>query len=999
MKLLKSIFLLASLTVFTSVSQAADPIGVLDSADCNQITGWTCDADHFATSLSVHLYVDGAYVTQFVANGSRPDVASQCGGTTAHGFSIPTPNSIKTGSPRLLYPYAINIGTGTGNPLLTSAPRTITCAPALPIGTLRVGSDSAVPGNTVTIPITFSMSTPTVTGMEFSLTLPAGITTVSVAAGPTAIAAGKIITSTVNGSVWNFIVYGSNSHVIGSGDIAFLTLRLSPGLSPGARGLSVSNLLFADATGQAVSGIVGIGGIITVQSPPISPCDGNRDGIVNVIDIQNSVNQILQLETCTTNMNQSGACDVADTQRIINAALGGSCVTGPLPNVAASGRLASASRSGVPGSSVILPINLTATTPVATGLQFILTLPAGISTISVIPETALTSAGKTVTMHRVGPAWRFAITGTNQSVIPAGTLLSLRLGINPGTSAGTLSIPFSNIIYSNASGQFVTGLTDGGGSITVLPSTPPPPPPPSSTACDLDGNATFDAIDVQRSINQVLQQSSCTADINQNGSCDIADSQRVIRAALGSGCVAGPLSTISTSGSIVLGSTTTLAGGIVTLPVTLNTSTSVVSALQLDINLPAGVTFVAATPGSSLIAATKNSPASLSGSRLRWAIYGMNFNAIPAGPLLSIRLQVAPGTPAGNLSVPITTLVISNANGQTVTGMANTGATITVQAPPPPPPPSSTACDTDSNGVVNVIDVQRSINQTLLVESCTANINQTGTCEVADTQRIINAALGSSCVTGPLSSVAASGRISSASRSGAPGTTVTLPITLSGSVPAATGLQFTLTLPASISTISIVPQTALTSTGKNVSAVRVGSAWRFAITGLNQTVIPTGHLLYLNLRINPGTPTGTLNVPFSNIVYTNGSGRIVTGLTDGGGSITVLPSTQLSPPPPSQVSVITNAATELSAVRVYPSPWRSDVHSGHPITFSELTANATVKIFTVSGRWVKSVSSTGNQATWDLKNDSGDTVASGLYIYLITDSQGNKARGKFSVIR
>jgi hypothetical protein len=32
-------------------------------------------------------------------------------------------------------------------------------------------------------------------------------------------------------------------------------------------------------------------------------------------------------------------------------------------------------------------------------------------------------------------------------------------------------------------------------------------------------------------------------------------------------------------------------------------------------------------------------------------------------------------------------------------------------------------------------------------------------------------------------------------------------------------------------------------------------------------------------------------------------------------------------------------------------------------------------------------------------NDSGDKVASGIYVYLITDSQGDKGRGKMAVIR
>jgi hypothetical protein len=105
----------------------------------------------------------------------------------------------------------------------------------------------------------------------------------------------------------------------------------------------------------------------------------------------------------------------------------------------------------------------------------------------------------------------------------------------------------------------------------------------------------------------------------------------------------------------------------------------------------------------------------------------------------------------------------------------------------------------------------------------------------------------------------------------------------------------------------------------------------------------------------------------------------------------------------SQISVTVDALSSPSSItfaafRVYPSPWRSDLHAGHPITFDGLTANTTVKIFTISGHWVQTL--VGNASIpWDLKNSSGDLVASGLYLYLITDDQGQKLTGKFAIIR
>ena len=103
---------------------------------------------------------------------------------------------------------------------------------------------------------------------------------------------------------------------------------------------------------------------------------------------------------------------------------------------------------------------------------------------------------------------------------------------------------------------------------------------------------------------------------------------------------------------------------------------------------------------------------------------------------------------------------------------------------------------------------------------------------------------------------------------------------------------------------------------------------------------------------------------------------------------------------PPLVKTITLVASDFSAVQVYPNPWRSDKHAGKPVTFANLPLNSTVKLFTASGHKVRELSAQNSGlSTWDLTNDSGDKVASGIYIYLITDSQGNKTKGKVAVIK
>ena len=55
-----------------------------------------------------------------------------------------------------------------------------------------------------------------------------------------------------------------------------------------------------------------------------------------------------------------------------------------------------------------------------------------------------------------------------------------------------------------------------------------------------------------------------------------------------------------------------------------------------------------------------------------------------------------------------------------------------------------------------------------------------------------------------------------------------------------------------------------------------------------------------------------------------------------------------------------------------------------------------VRIFNVAGELVRQ---TIVGDPWDGKNDKGEDVASGVYIFVITDSQGNVGRGKLLLIR
>ena len=56
-------------------------------------------------------------------------------------------------------------------------------------------------------------------------------------------------------------------------------------------------------------------------------CDLNQDGTVNDSDYQLAIDMALGLTPCTANINGAGVCNVIVVQRVVNAALGGPCVT------------------------------------------------------------------------------------------------------------------------------------------------------------------------------------------------------------------------------------------------------------------------------------------------------------------------------------------------------------------------------------------------------------------------------------------------------------------------------------------------------------------------------------------------------------------------------------------------------------------------------------------------------------------------------------------------
>lgn len=115
----------------------------------------------------------------------------------------------------------------------------------------------------------------------------------------------------------------------------------------------------------------------------------------------------------------------------------------------------------------------------------------------------------------------------------------------------------------------------------------------TGSACDLNGDGTVNVVDGQLAINMTLGVTPCTANIAGTGVCNSVVVQRVMNAALGSGCVVDhsvSLTWIASTSTGVTGYNLyrgTTAGG----PYTKITSSPVSTTSYTDSNVQAGTTY------------------------------------------------------------------------------------------------------------------------------------------------------------------------------------------------------------------------------------------------------------------------------------------------------------------------------------------------------------------------------------------------------------------------
>jgi hypothetical protein len=90
---------------------------------------------------------------------------------------------------------------------------------------------------------------------------------------------------------------------------------------------------------------------------------------------------------------------------------------------------------------------------------------------------------------------------------------------------------------------------------------------------------------------------------------------------------------------------------------------------------------------------------------------------------------------------------------------------------------------------------------------------------------------------------------------------------------------------------------------------------------------------------------------------------------------------------------------DKNVVYAYPNPLNT-YSQGESLRFLNIPQDADLNIFNMAGKTVATIPGNGNSGvrTWDLRNKSGEAVASGIYIFMVQGDNIEQS-GKFSIVR
>ncbi|MDD3625859.1 MAG: SBBP repeat-containing protein [bacterium] len=91
-------------------------------------------------------------------------------------------------------------------------------------------------------------------------------------------------------------------------------------------------------------------------------------------------------------------------------------------------------------------------------------------------------------------------------------------------------------------------------------------------------------------------------------------------------------------------------------------------------------------------------------------------------------------------------------------------------------------------------------------------------------------------------------------------------------------------------------------------------------------------------------------------------------------------------------------ADDLSNLKTYPNPYKPGLGIDY-IIFNNLTKNSEIKIYTIQGELICTLFPDFIEYKWDLKNDAGNKVSAGVYLYVVTSPGSGEKQGKIAILR
>ncbi|MBN1594292.1 T9SS type A sorting domain-containing protein, partial [candidate division FCPU426 bacterium] len=123
-------------------------------------------------------------------------------------------------------------------------------------------------------------------------------------------------------------------------------------------------------------------------------------------------------------------------------------------------------------------------------------------------------------------------------------------------------------------------------------------------------------------------------------------------------------------------------------------------------------------------------------------------------------------------------------------------------------------------------------------------------------------------------------------------------------------------------------------------------------------------------------------------------------------SPTLTPSPTVTPTPTITMTQTPTTTAEparnLENVVVFPNPYVEKQANYKRINFIRLTFQANVRIYTITGQlvWEGDKNDGSDRLVWEgVRNSSGNRLASGVYIYVITNEDGERRTGKVAILR